>query len=84
MDNDDLEIEDVMRIAETGETIASYPQGKPYPCVLVLGWIGLGNKKPVHVVQAIDGQKRKHIITVYRPDAAIWDNNFKRKKKKKP
>lgn len=50
MDNDDLEIEDVMRIAETGETIASYPQGKPYPCVLVLGWIGLGNKKPVHVV----------------------------------
>jgi hypothetical protein len=81
MDNDDLEVEDVMNIAETGELIANYPGDKPHPSKLVLGWIG--NKEPIHVVFAIDSQKRKHIITVYRPDAAIWDKDFKKKKKRK-
>jgi hypothetical protein len=38
MDNDDLEIEDEMNIAETGEMIAGYPDDKPFPSKLVLGW----------------------------------------------
>ena len=84
MDNDDLEIEDIMNIAEKGEVIAEYPNDKPHPSKLVLGWIGkTGSKKPVHVIYAIDGQKRKHIITVYRPSNYIWENGFRKKKNKK-
>jgi hypothetical protein len=83
MDNDDLEIEDVMRIAETGEIIANYSSDKPLPSRLVLGWLGKGIRQPVHVVYAIDEQDRKHIITVYRPAEEIWDKEFRKKKNKK-
>jgi hypothetical protein len=83
MDNDDLEIEDIMQIAEMGEIITSYPSDKPLPSKLVLGWIGKGKKQPVHVVYAMDEQNRKHIITVYRPDSEIWDKKFRKKKNKK-
>jgi hypothetical protein len=80
MDNDDLQIEDIMRIAESGETIAKYPGDKPNPSKLVLGWINICD--PVHIVCAADMQKRMHIITVYRPDNSIWDKDFRKKKKK--
>jgi hypothetical protein len=76
-----LEIEDIMRIAESGEIIASYPNDKPHPSNLVLGWVG--NREPVHVVYAMDKEKRKHIITVYRPHAKIWEKNFRKKKNTK-
>ena len=47
IDNDDLEIEDVMSVAQTGTVIENYPTDKPYPSYLALGWFG---KIPVHVV----------------------------------
>lgn len=81
MDNDDLEVEDVMNIAETGEVIAYYAGDKPHPSKLVLGWTA--DEKPVHVVYATDSEMRKHIITVYRPDREIWEENFRKKKRRK-
>ena len=40
---------DVQYVLVTGKTIESYPDDKPYPSRLVLGWRG---SRPLHVVVA--------------------------------
>ena len=44
-----ITVEDVKNILKTGETIASYPEDRPYPSRLVRGWI---RTRPLHVVVA--------------------------------
>ena len=68
---------DVQNVVENGEVIRKYPDDKPYPSRLILGWRG---KRPLHVVAA-DKDDETIIITVYEPDPAIWEADFKRKKK---
>jgi hypothetical protein len=68
---------DVQDVVENGEVIRKYPDDKPYPSRLILGWRG---KRPLHVVAA-DHDDETIIITVYEPDPAIWEADFKRKKK---
>ena len=41
--------EDVKNILQTGELIEDYPNDKPYPSRLILGWSGT---RPLHVVIA--------------------------------
>ena len=57
----------------------TYPEDKPFPSRLVLGWSGF---RPVHVVVAdnVAGQEAI-IITVYQPDAEEWEVGFKRRKR---
>lgn len=80
-DNDDLELEDVMKVAEEGEMIKESPEDKPFLSGLKLGWSSSSPRYPIHVVCAIDDKKRINIITVYRPDNIIWNNDFKTKRK---
>lgn len=69
--------EEVRRVIETGETIATYPTDKPFPSRLILGWIG---SRPLHVVAADNASvKETIIVTVYQPDAGEWDGEFKRR-----
>ena len=69
--------EEVRRVIETGETIATYPTDKPFPSRLILGWIG---SRPIHVVAADNTTAEETIIvTVYQPDAREWDGEFKRR-----
>jgi len=65
----------VRRIVGEGEQIASYPDDKPLPSALVLGFeAGI----PVHVLVARNPQSNECIIvTVYRPDPALWRDDFK-------
>lgn len=71
-------IEEVRQVLATGETIESYPQDVPYPSRLVLGWRA---NRPLHVVVADNREAEEIIIiTVYEPDAALWDADFKRRK----
>ena len=42
---------DVRHVLEQGETIKGYPEDKPYPSRLVLGW---REARPIHVVAADD------------------------------
>jgi hypothetical protein len=81
IDNDDLQIEDVMKVAEKGEVVKEYPEDKPFPSVLKLGRGASPNRVPIHVVCAEDDEKCIHIITVYRPDNKIWLEDFKTKRK---
>jgi len=61
-----------------GQEIASYQQDYPYPSRLLLGW---QEGRPLHVVAAYNAEDEEHIvITVYEPDAALWDTTFRRRK----
>ncbi len=70
--------EDIRHVLETGETIATYLDDKPYPSKLVLGW---RDERPLHVVVAenhVDGESI--VITVYQPGLQEWDAGFRRRK----
>jgi len=81
IDNDNLSIEDIMYVAETGETIEDYHNDKPHPSFLKLGWAKGSIQYPIHVVAAIDNEDRIHIITAYKPSPFKWDEDFKIRKK---
>lgn len=61
-------------------TIEDYPvEGRPLPDCLVLGFIG---SAPVHSVIAIDRDfDRILIVTVYRPSAERWKDDWKTRKR---
>jgi hypothetical protein len=66
-------------ILETGTVIADYPDDKPFPSRLILGWEGL---RPIHIVAATDGvSEMEYIITVYEPESDKWDNGFSIRRK---
>ena len=55
-------------------------EGRPLPDCLVLGFIGVD---PVHIVVAIDTDfDRILIVTVYRPSAERWEDDWKTRKRK--
>jgi len=68
--------EDVVRVLAEGKEIESYPDDRPYPSRLLLGWMG---GRPIHVVAA-SAERAIIIITVYQPDAAHWEAGFERRK----
>jgi len=73
-----ITLEDVRHVLATGESIREYPNDTPYPSRLIMGW---ATDKPLHLVTAVDAETGTTIvITVYEPDPAIWEADFKRKK----
>ena len=72
----DISIDAIEKVIKNGEIIKDYPDDKPYPSVLLLGFV---NKKPLHVVTAYF-RKKCIVITAYYPDSKIWKSDFKTKK----
>jgi hypothetical protein len=69
---------DIRRVLVNGEVINDYPEDKPYPSQLILGW---SLKRPLHVVIAMDVKEQKlYIVTVYDPGLDQWEPNLRRKK----
>lgn len=70
---------DVIReIVTKGEIIANYPDDRPYPSALILGF---DQDRPVHVVAARNVATGEcHIVTVYVPDPVLWDAAFKQRR----
>jgi hypothetical protein len=67
----------VRKVLLTGEMIEDYPDDKPFPTALFLGWI---EEEPFHVVAALDSSSdrcRCFIITVYRPDLNHFEVDYK-------
>lgn len=63
---------------ETGEMIQDYPEDKPYPSRLVLGWRG---SAPIPVVAADSTESDEtFVITVYEPTLDLWETGFRKKK----
>jgi len=72
-----ITVEDVRSVVTDGEVIQSYPDDRPYPSRLVLGWRG---PRPIHVVVAEDSEAGiLVVVTAYEPDPVQWDAGFKRK-----
>jgi hypothetical protein len=71
---------DAVRVLlEHGEIIANYPDDRPYPSALILGWF---ESRPVHAVIAQNRATEEcQVITVYQPDPLLWDADFKSRKK---
>ncbi len=75
----DLDEQAVVAVLRTGEVIADYPDDKPYPSQLLLGFI---HARPVHVVVAMDSaSKNCFVVTAYRPDPAVWSTDYKTRRK---
>ena len=57
-----------------GEVIAEYPEDRPFPSVLLLGFV---DGEPLHVIVARDPAGACVIVTAYRPDPALWSDDFR-------
>lgn len=68
--------EDVARVISAGKEIESYPDDKPYPSHLLLGWV---EGRPIRIVTAT-AEHEIIVITVYEPDPALWESSFERRK----
>jgi len=65
----------VKKVLLTGEVIENYPEDKPYPSMLFLGWV---EGEPYHVVVAFNPEDNQiFIITAYRPDLEHFEPDYK-------
>ena len=70
---------DINASFEKGSIIEAYPDDKPYPSFL---WLGYSGERPLHVVYAENVQDGERIvITVYEPDPEQWESDFMRRRK---
>ena len=71
-------IDDINTVIASGATIEDYPDERPYPSWLVLGWRGA---RPVHVVVADNlSENELIVITIYEPEPGLWEGDFGRRK----
>lgn len=71
--------QDVISVLQTGKPVTEYPDDRPLPSKLILGFV---EKRPIHVVVAYDESKKTCIlITAYVPDLKIWESDFKKRRK---
>ena len=72
-----IEVDHVEYVLKTGKIIREYPEDKPYPSFLILGYV---KKRPLHVVVSTDKLGNCYIVTVYEPNRKLWENDFETKK----
>jgi hypothetical protein len=67
--------DEIIKVVSAGEHIAEYPDDRPYPSSLILGYVG---SRPVHVVVAQDPQDDAcYVVTAYVPDRSLWSDDFR-------
>ncbi len=80
-ENDSLSFDEVYLSVVHGEIIVHYPEDRPYPSCLVYGITFAG--EPVHSVWGYNDQSGfAVVITVYRPDPALWEPDWKTRRGK--
>jgi hypothetical protein len=68
----------VSRAVKYGEIIASYPDDMPFPSFLLLYQ---ERGRSLHVVVGKDQNENIcFVITVYRPDPALWSEDFRQRR----
>ena len=74
----DITHQDIRVVLESGEVIEEYPDDKPYPGRLMLGWTGM---RPIHGVAAEIAEVAETIvITAYEPDSDLWEPGFRNRR----
>jgi hypothetical protein len=82
MDERDIGVADVEHVLTGGEIIETYPEDRPYPSRLVLGW---SRGRPIHVVAAdVPGSDLTIVVTTYVPDPDRWDPTFRMRRPRRP
>ena len=77
-----ITIVEMGRALLNGEIIERYPDAQPYPSCLVLGWLISGD--PLHIVCSRgDVEPALRIVTMYEPEDALWENDYKTRKVRK-
>lgn len=67
--------DDVRNLIDNNQVIKEYADDRPFPSKLLLGF---PNEIPLHVVVAYDEKNETCIVvTAYKPDRNLWDDNFK-------
>jgi hypothetical protein len=70
-----IALDEALAAIATGEVIEEYQEDVPFPSVLLLARI---QKRALHVVVAKDRESGNcYLITVYPPDPALWEPDFK-------
>ncbi len=73
-------VRDVEAVLRSGDVVEDYATEKPLPSRLMLGFV---DDKPIHVVVAYDAKSKTcHVVTVYPPNPALWEADFKSRKTK--
>lgn len=72
-----ITVEQVEVVIDKGKVIKMYPEDKPFPSYLMLGYSA---GRPLHVVISDDNKGNCFIITAYEPDKKIWNEKFENKK----
>ncbi len=77
-----ITIEDLEHALLHSTIIERYPKDQPYPACRVLGRLVSGD--PLHIVCSRGMQEPAlRIVTLYEPDDALWQSNYKIRKVKK-
>jgi len=73
-----ISTQQVRTVVENGTVIADYPEDRPYPSRLLLGF---DQDRPLHVVFAYDAASCVgYIVTVYEPSLDLWESDYKTRK----
>jgi hypothetical protein len=81
MEERGLTVDDVRMAIENGDDIESRPNEHPYPARLVLGLCRLGT---LHIAVRDNIADDEIIVeTAYQPDPALWEPDFKSRKRKR-
>jgi len=72
-----INVDDVKNAVVRCQIIEEYPEDRPLPGFLLLGYTR--GTEPLHVVVALDNEDNMiWIITLYRPEPGEWANGFTR------
>lgn len=81
LDDDGILAADALDSVASAVLVEDYPDAARGPSVLTLQYDASG--RPIHVVWGLPAGVRRPavLVTAYRPDPALWDSEFKRRRK---
>ena len=68
----------VLEVASKGDVIEDYSADRPIPTFLMMGW---EDKRPIHVVLALESNGQVAVITAYEPSLDVFESDFRTRRK---